>query len=299
MTIFAFLGAVEVGLIFGLVALGAYLSFRVLAFPDLTVEGSFPLGAAVAATLIVAGLNPVLATLAAALAGATAGMVTAYLNVRFKILHLLAGILTAVALYSVNLRIMGRPNMPLLGQETLFTPLRGLAVPSYVLVPAALVVLVLVVKLLLDRFLHSEIGLAMRATGANPEMARANGVDTGGLTVLGLAMSNALVGLAGGLFAQTQGAADISMGVGVIIVGIAAVIIGETLMPSRRLVILTLAVVVGSIVYRIAIALALNVGFIGLTASDVNLITAALVAFALVWPQLRFRPRLRSRRPAA
>ena len=297
MTIFAFLGAFEVGLIFGLVALGAFLSFRVLAFPDLTVEGSFPLGAAVAATLIVGGLNPVLATLAAALAGAAAGMVTAYLNVRFKILHLLAGILTAVALYSINLRIMGRPNMPLLGQETLFTPLRGLEVPSYVLVPAALAVLVLVVKLLLDRFLHSEVGLAMRATGANPEMAKANGVDTGRLTILGLAMSNALVGLAGGLFAQTQGAADISMGVGVIIVGIAAVIIGETLMPSRRLVILTLAVVIGSIVYRIAIALALNAGFIGLTASDVNLITSALVAFALIWPQSPFR--LRRRRSAA
>ena len=289
MTIFAFLGAIEVGLIFGLVALGAYLSFRVLAFPDLTVEGSFPLGAAVAATLIVVGLNPVLATLTAALAGAAAGMVTAYLNVRFKILHLLAGILTAVALYSINLRIMGRPNMPLLGQETLFTPLRGLEVPSYVLVPTALAMVVIVVKLLLDRFLHSEIGLAMRATGANPEMARANGVDTGGLTILGLAMSNALVGLAGGLFAQTQGAADISMGVGVIIVGIAAVIIGETLMPSRRLVILTLAVITGSIVYRIAIALALNAGFIGLTASDVNLITSGLVALALIWPQSPFR----------
>ena len=268
-----------------------------LAFPDLTVEGSFPLGAAIAATLIVTGLDPVLATLAAALAGAAAGMVTAYLNVRFKILHLLAGILTAVALYSINLRIMGRPNMPPLGQETLFTPLRGLDVPSYVLVPAALAVLVLVVKLLLDRFLHSEIGLAMRATGANPEMARANGVDTGRLTILGLAMSNALVGFAGGLFAQTQGAADISMGVGVIIVGIAAVIIGETLMPSRRLVILTLAVVTGSIVYRIAIALALNAGFIGLTASDVNLITSALVALALIWPQSPFRLKLR-RRPA-
>ena len=297
MTIFAFLGAIEVGLIFGLVALGAYLSFRVLAFPDLTVEGSFPLGAAVAATLIVVGLNPVLATLAAALAGAAAGMVTAYLNVRFKILHLLAGILTAVALYSINLRIMGRPNMPLLGQETLFTPLRGLEVPSYVLVPTALAMVVIVVKLLLDRFLHSEIGLAMRATGANPEMARANGVDTGGLTILGLAMSNALVGLAGGLFAQTQGAADISMGVGVIIVGIAAVIIGETLMPSRRLVILTLAVITGSIVYRIAIALALNAGFIGLTASDVNLITSGLVALALIWPQSPFR--LGRRRAAA
>ena len=297
MTIFAFLGAIEVGLIFGLVALGAYLSFRVLAFPDLTVEGSFPLGAAVAATLIVVGLNPVLATLAAALAGAAAGMVTAYLNVRFKILHLLAGILTAVALYSINLRIMGRPNMPLLGQETLFTPLRGLEVPSYVLVPTALAMVVIVVKLLLDRFLHSEIGLAMRATGANPEMARANGVDTGGLTILGLTMSNALVGLAGGLFAQTQGAADISMGVGVIIVGIAAVIIGETLMPSRRLVILTLAVITGSIVYRIAIALALNAGFIGLTASDVNLITSGLVALALIWPQSPFR--LGRRRAAA
>jgi len=299
MTIFALMGALEVGLIFGLVAMGAHLSFRVLAFPDLTVEGSFPLGAAVAATLIVIGWPPLLATLGAAMAGAAAGVVTAYMNVRFRILHLLAGILTAVALYSVNLRVMGRPNMPLLGQDTVFTPLRDLGLPNYIMVPIVLAVVVLVLKLLLDRFLHSEIGLAMRATGANPDMARANGVDTGRLTILGLAMSNALVALAGGLFAQTQGAADISMGVGVIIVGIAAVIIGETLMPSRRIVIATLAVVVGSIVYRIAIALALNADFIGLTASDVNLITSALVALALIWPQSPFRLLTRRRRTQA
>ncbi len=288
MTVFAFLGAVEIGLVFGLVALGAYLSFRVLNFPDLTVEGSFPLGAAVAATAIVTGLHPISATLLSALAGAAAGALTAWMNVRLRILHLLAGILTAIALYSVNLRIMGRPNMPLLGEDTVFTPLRGLfGLPNYVLVPLALAVIVVVVKLLLDRFLYSQVGLAMRAVGANPQMAEANAVHTGRLTILGLMMSNALVALGGGLFAQTQGAADISMGIGVIIVGLASVIVGEALLPTRALFLATLAAVTGSIVYRIAIAVALNVDAIGLTASDVNIVTAVLVAVALVAPSSR------------
>ncbi|HEY9163643.1 MAG TPA: ABC transporter permease, partial [Magnetovibrio sp.] len=193
MSQFALLGAIEVGLLFALVALGVYLSFRVLQFPDLTVDGSFPLGAAVCASLIVVGTNPYLATLVAALAGAVAGMVTAWLNVRLKILHLLASILTMIALYSINLRIMGRPNVALLGEQTVFSPLEQLDMPSYVALPIALAVLVLVVKLLLDWFLNSEIGLAMRATGVNPRMARAQGIHTNRYIVGGMALSNALV----------------------------------------------------------------------------------------------------------
>lgn len=291
MSLIALLGAVETGLLFGLVALGIFLSFRVLQFPDLTVDGSFPLGAAVAATLIVSGWNPWLATLAALLAGAAAGLVTAWMNVRLGILHLLASILTMIALYSVNLRIMGRPNISLLMEPTVFTPLEALPLPGYVRLPLVLLVGVLLVKWLLDRFLASERGLAMRATGMNPRMARAQGIGTGAAVLAGMALSNALVGLAGALFAQSQGSADVTMGVGVIVVGLAAVIGGEALLPPRTLFWATLGCLVGSVVYRLAVALALNADFIGLKAQDLNLITAVLVVAALLLPGMRHSTR--------
>ena len=201
MSSIALLGALEIGLVFALVALGVYLSFRVLQFPDLTVDGSFPLGAAVAATLIVHAVDPWLATLAAALAGALAGLTTAGLHLRLGILHLLASILTMIALYSINLRIMGRPNVALLGERTVLSPLQDGPIPVCVLTPLAFAVVVFAIKGLLDRFLNSEIGLALRATGANPRMARAQGIHTERAILLGLALSNALVALAGALFA--------------------------------------------------------------------------------------------------
>ncbi len=287
MSTIAFLGAIEMGLVFALVAMGVFLSFRVLQFPDLTVDGSFPLGAAVAAILIVSGSNPFLATCVAGLAGAGAGLVTAWLNIRLKILHLLASILVMIALYSVNLRIMGRPNVALLGETTVFTPLEALGMPAYISIPAALFVLIILVKLLLDRFLNSEIGLAMRATGVNPRMARAQGVATGRMILGGMALSNALVAVAGALFAQSQGAADVTMGVGVIVVGLASVIGGEAIIAPRTVFRATLACVVGSILYRLAVALALNADFIGLKAQDLNLITAVLVVIAMVLPGMR------------
>ena len=287
MSLIAFLGAIETGLLFGLVALGVYLSFRVLQFPDLTVDGSFPLGAAVSAVLIVGGVDPWLATLAACVAGALAGLVTAWLNVRLNILHLLASILTMIALYSINLRIMGRPNIALLGETTVFTPLEGFDIPSYVVLPIVLAVLVIIAKLLLDRFLTSEIGLAMRATGSNPRMARAQGIDTNTYILMGMALSNALVALAGSLFAQSQGAADVTMGVGVIVVGLAAVIGGEAVIAPRTVFLATVACLTGSVLYRLAVALALNADFIGLKAQDLNLITAVLVAAAMVLPGVR------------
>lgn len=287
----AFLGAIEVGLLFALVALGVYLSFRVLQFPDLTVDGSFPLGAAVCASLIVAGYNPYFASLMAALAGACAGMVTAWLNVRLKILHLLASILTMIALYSINLRIMGRPNIALLGETTVFTPLEALGeavdLPTYVLLPIALFVLVILVKLALDWFLNSEVGLAMRATGVNPRMARAQGIHTNHYILGGMALSNALVALAGALFAQSQGAADVTLGVGVIVVGLAAVIGGEAVMTTATVFRATLACIIGSILYRLAVAGALNADMLGLKAQDLNLITAVLVTLAMVLPGVR------------
>jgi putative ABC transport system permease protein len=283
----AFLGALELGLIYGLVALGVFLSFRVLSFPDLTVDGSFPLGAAVAASAIVAGLDPYVGTLLALLAGALAGLVTAILNVRFGILHLLASILTMIALFSINLRIMGRPNIALLTEPTVLTPLVPLGLWMPVLKVLVVGAVALVAALLLVRFLASDYGLAMRATGANPRMAQAQGVRTGTTILVGMALSNALVALAGALFAQTAGFADISIGTGTIVVGLAAVIVGETILPSRHIGLVVLACLVGSILYRLAVALALNADVLGLTASDLNLVTAVLVGLALILPSAR------------
>lgn len=283
----AFLGAVEIGLIYGLVALGVFLSFRVLSFPDLTVDGSFPLGAAVCASAIVAGIDPYLATLLAVLAGALAGVVTAVLNIRFNILHLLASILTMIALFSINLRIMGRPNIALLTEPTMLTPFEGLGLPDVLLRPLFVGVIVALMMAVLARFLLSEYGLAMRATGANPVMARAQGVATGTAICTGMALSNAMVALAGALFAQTNGFADITIGTGTIVVGLAAVIVGETILPAQRIWLIVLACLVGSILYRLAIALALNADVLGLEASDLNLVTALLVGLALILPNAR------------
>ncbi|MFL9926529.1 ABC transporter permease [Herbaspirillum lusitanum] len=284
MSLYTLLGALEIGLIFSLVALGVLISFRILTFPDLTVDGSFPLGGAVAATMIAAGYNPFLATGVAILAGALAGFTTAWLNVRLKIMDLLASILMMIALYSINLRVMGKPNVPLISEPTIFSILQPDAIPDYVARPIILLVVVALAKFLLDWFFSSEIGLAMRATGANARMARAQGIATGRATLAGMALANALVALGGALFAQTQGGADISMGIGTIVIGLAAVIIGENILPARRLVWTTLAVILGAILYRFFIALALNSDFIGLQAQDLNLVTALLVMFALVLP---------------
>ncbi len=291
MSLFSVMGALEIGLIFSLVALGVLISFRILNFPDLTVDGSFALGGATAAILIANGANPFAATLVAMVAGAAAGFITGWLNVRLKIMDLLASILMMIALYSVNLRVMGAPNVPLITSPTVFTMLLPENapdwLPDYVLRPLMLLVVVVVVKLGLDYFFSSQQGLAMRSTGANPRMARAQGVNTGREILAGMALSNSLVALAGALFAQSQGGADISMGIGTIVIGLAAVIIGETILPARRLILTTLAVVVGAVLYRFFIALALNSDFIGLKAQDLNLVTALLVAAALVLPATR------------
>lgn len=280
-------GAVELGLVYAFVAIGVYLAFRVLDFPDLTVDGSFPLGAAVTAVLIIAGVNPWLAALCAMAAGAVAGLVTALLNVRFKILHLLASILTMIALFSVNLRVMGRPNVALINADTMLSPFYGHGLRDFMVRPIFIAVLVAIALFLVWRFLESDSGLAMRATGANPKMARAQGVDTSRQIYLGMAMSNALVALGGALFAQTNGFADVTSGVGTIVVGLAAVIIGETLLGARGILIALIGCVIGSILYRIAIQLALSSDVLGLQASDLNLVTAVLVTFALVLPRLR------------
>lgn len=289
MTLIAFFSALESGLIFALVALGVLISFRILDFPDLTADGSFPLGGAVAAVTILAGFDPWLACLFGMTAGALAGIITAWLHVKLGILQLLASILVMVALYSINLRIMGLPNLSLLGEETIFSSLVTDS-NGFWMRCAIIGLVVLVAKFALDWFFNTETGLAMRATGSNQRMAQAQGINTSWQTIFGMAISNALIALAGALFVQTQGGVDISMGIGTIVIGLAAVIIGETIIPAKKMVWITLAVILGAILYKLFTQIALSNEFlrnIGFGSQDLNLITALLVIFALILPKLK------------
>ena len=287
MSLYAFLGTLEIAFIYGLVAMGVYLTFRILDFPDLTVDGSFTLGAAVTATLIVAGINPYLSTLFGTLAAASAGIVTAWLNLRFNILHLLASILTMTALYTINLRIMGKPNIALIMEPTMLSPFEGLGIPAMYMKLIFVAVCSVIGGLLLAWFLYTQYGLAMRAVGSNKRMAQANGIVVNQKVYVGLALSNGLVGLAGALFAQTNGFADSTMGIGTIVVGLAAVIIGESLFATRSILVIVMGCIVGSILYRLAVSMALNADFLGFQASDLNLLTAVLVTLSLIFPKLR------------
>jgi putative ABC transport system permease protein len=266
-------GAIELGLLYALMALGVYITFRILDFPDLTVDGSFTTGGAIAALLISHGNSPWLATAAGCAGGFAAGAVTGLLHTKGKINGLLSGILMMIALYSINLRIMGRPNLSLLNTETVFT-----SVPPLVLMG----IVVVIVKILLDFFFKTDIGLALRATGDNARMIRSFGAHTDNTKILGISLSNGLVALSGALIAQQSGSADISMGIGMIVIGLASVIIGEAIFGARNIFWATLAAALGSIVYRIVVALALRVEW--LDASDLKLITAIIVIVALILP---------------
>ena len=290
---YAAVGAVEQGLLYGIMVVGVFLTFRVLDFPDLTVDGSLPLGAAVSAVAITHGIHPLVALVMAMMAGFLAGMVTALLNTKLKILHLLASILTMIALYSINIRIMDGPNVSLLGARTLldFLPEAGLtgygaAVVFYGLLAAGVTALVI-------WFLHTELGLAVLATGNNPRMITAQGVNTHTIILLGVGLSNALVALSGALVAQNQGAADVNMGVGTIIAGLASVIVGETVFGGMGGGVARgcIAALLGSILYRLAIAMALGIkwGAFAFTPSDLNLITALIVVVALMTPFIKKR----------
>ncbi len=287
------------GLVFGLVAIGVYLTFRVLSFPDLSVDGTFPLGAAVAAVLIVTGVNPFLATLCAFCSGLGAGLITGLLNTRLRLPALLAGIIMMVALYSVNLRIMGGANVSLLREVTAFDKVAGLLGLSSgsieVSISLALVISI-IVFLTLNWFLRTEIGLALRATGDNEQMVRALGSDTNKNIMLGCAISNGLVALAGAVVAQGQGFADVGMGIGMIVMGLASVIIGEALVRPRGVARLLLAVLVGAFIYRLLITIALR---LGMAPGDLKLITAVLVIIVLAVPYIRKKIRREWVPPAA
>jgi putative ABC transport system permease protein len=278
------------GLAYGLVAIGVYITFRVLAFPDLTVDGSFPLGGAVAAILIVNGINPWLATTAAVVAGICAGLGTSLLNTTLRINALLAGILMMVALYSINLMIMGRANIPLLREVTVFEQVsQFLGIRTGVTLSIIfMVVLTCMVLAILNWFLRTEIGLALRATGENEQMVRGLGANTNMTTILGVSISNGLVALSGALIAQNQGFSDVGMGIGMIVMGLASVIIGEGLFRPRGITAVLLAVVGGTFAYRLFLSVALR---LGLPPADLKLVTALLVIVALAIPFIRKKVR--------
>ena len=278
-------GAVALGLAFAASSLGVFLTFRVLAFPDLTIDGSFPLGAAVSAILLTRGWDPWLTLLVAALAGALAGSATALLNSRLKINGLLAGILVSIGLWTVNLRVMQeKANVPLLTVDTVLTPVRAYISDANLRAVAVYGVVVVLVGLLLYWLLHTDLGLALRATGENEKMVRAQGIDADTMRLIGLALANALTAFSGGLVAQFQGFADVGMGLGMIVAGLAAVIIGETVVRPRGVGTTLVAVAAGSIIYRGVIASAL---YIGLGPSDMRLVTSLIVVVALAVPRLR------------
>lgn len=305
------LGAFIIGLILALVALGVFISFRVYHFPDMTAEGSITLGAAVAAALLVTGYGPLYATLAAALAGAVAGLLTGVLHTRFRINALLSGIIVMTALYSVNLHVMGKSNVPLMnvatfadraaeiathfGPEKVVLFGREAAVRDLTLLGLSLGMVVLV-GLLLFAFFRTHLGLAMRATGDNDQMVRALGSSDGVLLTAGLALSNALVAMAGALLAQYQGFADAQMGIGMLVWGLASVIIGEALVGTSRFGYLLAGAVFGSVLFRLLVAVALRWG---LDPNDLKLITAVFVFGALVLPDTFAKLRRRISAPVA
>lgn len=286
-------GAITLGIIWGIMALGLYLSFRVLNFPDMTVDGSLTLGGAISAVYVASGMHPLIAIFIAMGAGMIAGAVTGILHTKFKIPDLLAGILTQFALYSINLRIMGQANFGLLNQRTLFSIMKEMGIPSQWVGLIAGLIFAVILVLVIYGFFGTEIGCALRATGNNPDMVKAMGANTGRYIVLGLVLGNALSSMAGALLAQYQGYADINMGVGTIVIGLAAIMLGEVLFSKRSYIHRLTGVIIGSIVYRIIIALvlrlSLNFDLINITADDMKLITAIIVVLAMLAPGFKDR----------
>jgi putative tryptophan/tyrosine transport system permease protein len=305
------IGAFTIGLILSLLALGVFISFRIFEFPDITADGSITLGASVAAVLLVKGVSPLPATAAGFFAGMAAGATTGTLHTKFKINGLLSGILVMTALYSINLHVMGKSNVPLLSQTTLATAAEGIGKQVFggagslnilgwevsthdasVLLFAFIVIVS--VGILLYAFFRTNLGTAMRATGDNPQMIRALGVNVGNMIVLGLALSNGLIALSGALLAQYQGFADVQMGIGMVVWGLASVIIGEALVGTPNLGLTITGAVMGSVLFRLLVAIALRWG---LNPNDLKLITAGFVFVALILPNLLRR--LKERRARA
>jgi len=309
MPINALINWIELGMIFAVMALGVYISFRILDFPDLTVDGSFVTGGAITAVMLVFGYPSIIATLVAPVLGFIVGCMTGILHTKGKINALLSGILMMIALYSINLRIMGftnpngvsTPNISLLRMDTIYTPIENLAASTVfsqwgIIIFLAFIIIVL--KLLTDYFLKTEFGLALRATGNNKRMIRNFSGNTDFYLIIGIGISNAFVALSGALFAQYSQFADNTMGVGMIVIGLASIIIGEALLGTKSIFRSTFAVLIGAILYRVIIGVALMYGI--LEASDQKLITALIVVAALILPKMisNYREKVRKRNRA-
>lgn len=264
---------IEQSLIFAIMVLGVYISFRILNFPDMTVDGTFPLGAAISAKLLTLGVNPYLTLLVALVAGAAAGAVTGLIHVKLKVKDLLAGILVMTALYSVNLRVMGKSNIPLFEEDNIFNTEYSMMI--------TIVVLILISKFLLDYLLKTKFGFALKALGDNENLIVSLGLNEEKYKIYGLMIANAFVAFSGAVLAQYQGFADVGMGTGIIVIGLASIIIGDTLFGKRRRLAGTTIVIIGSILYRGVIAVTLS---IGMDASDLKLITSVIV-IVILWIQ--------------
>ena len=292
------IGSMTIGLVLALLALGIFISFRIFDFPDITAEGSFTFGAAITASLIVAGINPVAATLMAFCGGLLAGTATGLIHTRFKINPLLSGFLVMTALYSVNLHVMGKSNVPLLSQFTLFTWAENFSIAvsgkdavtnimgwsvsvKDLWILLFCLIMIVLFSLILLWFFRTNIGTAMRATGDNDQMIRALGVNTNVMIIFGVALSNGFIALAGSMLAQFQGFADVQMGIGMMVWGLASVIIGEALINEKKLGLLIAGAVIGAVLFRLLVAIALRWG---MNPNDLKLITAAFVFLALVLP---------------
>ncbi|MST89921.1 ABC transporter permease [Sharpea azabuensis] len=281
MNLTVILGALELGAIFSILSLGLYISFKVLDIPDLTVDGSFTTGCAVSAIVTVAS-SPVLGLILAFVAGALAGLVTGLLITKLKINAILAGILTQTALYSINLRIMdGKPNISLLDSKTIFTNINQITSYGTLIV---LFIFVIVIVLLLNYFLKTQLGLALRACGDNEDMVRASSIDTDKMKLIGLSLANGLVGLSGALYTQQQTYSDITAGIGMMVIGLASIIIGTTFIKNEKVLISLIATVIGAIFYRFVLTFALQVG---ITSGDLKLLSAVIVVIAISSTKLK------------
>ena len=291
-------GAISQGVLWGLMTLGVYITFKILDFPDMTVDGSFALGGAVSAVMIVKGVNPWLALVPAMFAGVAAGAVTGILHTKVKIPGILAGILSMIALYSVNIRVMGQANTSLLGESTILTVLEsvfGISMNNLTLIVGIIISVIAIA--ILYWFFGTELGSTIRATGNNEYMVRALGANTDTMKIMGLMLSNALVALSGALVAQSQGYADVGMGQGTIVIGLASIIIGEVIFGNRfNFAYKLVSVVGGSIIYRMIIAIVLQ---LGMKSTDLKLLTAVIVAFALAIPVMKQNLAQRAKRREA
>ncbi|MES2215568.1 MAG: hypothetical protein V4485_06150 [Pseudomonadota bacterium] len=265
--------SLEMGLIYGIIAIGIYLTFRIINFPDLTCDGSFVLGAAASSVLVKAGYNPFLGLLVASLAGSLAGLGTGILNTRFKVTDLLSGILVAFMLYSVNLKIMSAPNIAMVTERTAFADGETLMI---------LIIICFIIALSIGYLLTTDFGLGLRGIAFNKRLAQNGGVSIKAMIVIGLALSNSLIALGGALFSQSQRFADISSGTGTIVIGLASVMIGERILPYRSLLVQLVSCLIGSILYRLFISLALHSDILGLETQDLNLITGLLIIAVMV-----------------